>query len=176
MLLTENEVFELLQVELLHVDLLFPGALGVIVLVTLGILAFDSSSAPIFLADETLVLESLFLDVLDALDADDAVLFLEVALGHPDGTYIVHPHVMAYWCFSRVCRFYEVVIIALFLFLTSFSNYLDDVVVVLLILCLLSFNLRLWNVLFFLLVVRTFLRVLIVTWVRLLEQVYIDVY
>lgn len=146
-----------------------------IVFVTLCILAFDGGSTLIFLADEALILESLLLDILDTLNADNAILFFEITLRHPDGTYIVHPNIMAYWNFGRISRFYKVVVVAFFLSLPFLSYHLHDVVVVLLVLCLLPFHLLFHNIFLLLLIVWTFLRIFIVRRIRLFKQVDIDV-
>jgi len=94
-LLTEDEVLEFLEVELLHVDLLLAGALRVVVLVALRVLTLDRRPTSALLACEALVPEPPLLDVFNALDADHAVLLLEVALGHPNRTHVVHPDVVA---------------------------------------------------------------------------------
>lgn len=66
-----------------------------IVFFTLCLFALNSCSCTILAAHETLVFEALLFDVLDTLHADHSVLFLEVALRHPDCADIVDPDIVA---------------------------------------------------------------------------------
>lgn len=126
MLLAEDEVLEFVQIQLLHIDLLLASTLRMVVLFALGVVTFHSCPAARLVADETLITEPTSFDVFDALHADGSVLLLEVALGHPDGTDVVHPDIVAHWNIGRVGRFHKIVVVALFLPLSSFSHYPHD--------------------------------------------------
>lgn len=81
------------------------------------------------------------------------------------------PNIVTDWNISWICGFYEVIIVTFLLFFTFFSDYLDNIILILLF----SFYLLFWYVFFFLLTVWTLLRVLIVSWVGLFEEIDIDV-
>jgi hypothetical protein len=114
-------------------------------------------------------------DVLDTSDTDIAVLFLKIALRHPDCTNIVNPDIVASGNIIRVSRLDKVVIEALFFLFSLLSNHLDWLISGLLLLSLLSLDFLFDDVLFLLLVVGTFLGVFVVARIRLFEYVAIDV-
>lgn len=171
MLLAEDQILELLKVELLHVNSLFPCALWMVVFVAFWVFTFDCSSTLVLLTDKTLVFESLLFDIFDSFDADDTILFLEIAFRHPNCTDIMDPDIVTDWYISWICGFYEVIIVTFLLFFTFFPDYLDNIILIL----LLSFYILFWYIFFFLLAVWTLLRILIVCWVGLFEEIDIDV-
>ena len=153
-----------------HVDFLLPSTFGMIVLAAFRVLALDCSSTLVLLADKALAPESALVDVLDSFDADHPVFLLEVALGNPDGTNVVDPDVMAGRDCRRVGRLHKVVVVIFFLFLTSLSYYSYRCILRLFF----PFLPLLGTVLFLLFVVGTLLGVLMVEWVRLLEEVCVN--
>lgn len=102
MLLAEDKILELLKIELFHVNFLLPGALRVVVLIALRVLAFNSSAASALLAGKALTLEPLMVYVLDPLDTYHSIFLLEEAFRHPNGTDIVYPDIMAHRGVRRV--------------------------------------------------------------------------
>lgn len=74
------------------------------------IVTFHACSSLELIANQTFLLETFLIDVLDTLDVDGGVLLLEVAFGHPDGAHVVDPDVVALGFICGVGRFGEVVV------------------------------------------------------------------
>jgi hypothetical protein len=123
--LTEDKVLQLLQVQLLHVNLLLSGTLGVVIFGTLRIFTLHCSPTSCLLAGKALALKSFAVDVLDPLDTDHPVLLFEVALRHPDGADVMNPDVVAHGDIRGVCGLHKVVVIALFLLFTLLTYHFD---------------------------------------------------
>jgi hypothetical protein len=96
MLLTEYEVFKLVQIQLLHIHLFLSGTLRVIVLFTFRVFTFYSCAAARFTTNETFVAEATSLYVFDAFDTDSSVFLLKIALRYPDSANIMHPYVVTH--------------------------------------------------------------------------------
>jgi hypothetical protein len=141
-----------------------------IIFVTLWLLAFDCGSTLAFFASETFVFEPFLINIFNTFDANHSIFLLEVALRNPNGANVMNPNIMATWDSSRVSRFNEIVIVALFFFLSSFSDYFYCSFLI-----FFNFIFLFTHVLLFLLIVRTFLGILVVAWVKLFENVGINV-
>ncbi len=140
-----------------------------VIFITFSILAFNCCSTFIFFADKALVFKPFFINILNTFYTDNPILFLKIEFRHPNSTNIMNPYIMTGRNFSRISRFNKIVIVAFLLFLSSLSNYKYFI-----LLLLFTFDLLSWNILFFLFIIRTFFRILIVGWICLLKEVDID--
>lgn len=124
-----------------------------IVFIALRIFTFNCSPASILLAGKTFIFKSSFLDILNPFYAYHSILLFKIAFRHPDSTNIMHPNIMTSRYIRRICRFYEIVIVAFLFFLSPLSHNFNqrDVLI------LLSFYFLSGNILLLLLAVRTFL-------------------
>lgn len=121
-----------------------------------AVLVITLSAGPCldFLADQTFLPEPLLVDVLDALDVDEPILLLEIALGNPYGAHVMHPHKVADRLLGWVGRLGEVVVVRLLLSLGALPGV---------------------GVLLLVLVVGAPLRILVVLRVSVLEKGSVDV-
>lgn len=94
MFLAEYEVLEFFEVELFHVDFLLAGALGMVVLIALRILALHSCTAFVALANKTLIFKATLLDILNPFNTYHSILLLKVTLWYPDCADIVYPNIV----------------------------------------------------------------------------------
>ena len=146
-----------------------------IIFIAFSIFTFDCSSALIFLTNKTFIFESLLFDVLNAFYADVSILLLEIAFRNPYRAHIMNPYVMADWNLGRICRFDKIIVVTFFLFFTSLSNNSNYSLLFFFILWLsFYFNFLFRNVFLFLLVVWTFFGVFIISWIRFLEEIDVN--
>lgn len=170
MFLTEYQVLKLLKVELLHINTLLSCTLWMIVFIAFWVFTLDCCSTSILLANKALVLKPFLFDIFDSFYADYSILFLEIALGHPNCTNIMDPYIMADWYFSWICWLYEVIIVTFLFFFTFFPYNFNNLVLIF----FLSFYLFFGNVFLFLLAIWALLWVLIETWIGFFEEIDID--
>ena len=125
MFFTKDQILQLLQIQLFHINFLLSCTLRMIIFIAFSIFTFDCSSALIFLTNKTFIFESLLFDVLNAFYADISILLLKIAFRNPYRAHIMNPYVMADWNLGRICRFDKIIVVTFFLFLTSLSNNLN---------------------------------------------------
>lgn len=101
-----------------------------IIFQTILVIALDACSASGLFADETLLLKSFLVDVLDSFDVDQPIFLLKIALRYPNCTHIVHPHEVTNRLVCWVRRLRKVVVIGLIIFATARVNVLLFVLVV----------------------------------------------
>lgn len=143
-----------------------------IIFIAFRVFTFDCSTTFVLLAGETLTFESTIVYIFNSFDANNSILLLKIALWHPNRANIMHPNIVANRSIRWICWLYKIVVVALLLSLTFFSDNFNNGLANRLLLSL-YFLFR--HIFFLLLVVRTLLRVFIISRINLFKNVCIDV-
>lgn len=135
-----------------------------IILSTLWIFTFNTSSSFRFFTYKTLMFVSFFVDILYSFNIDSPIFFLKITLRNPNRTYIMNPNIMATRLVIWVGGLVKIIIIKLFFLL------------IILVFLTLRHDFVRMNILLLLFVVRTFFCILSISRIRLSPKVWIDVY
>jgi hypothetical protein len=153
---------------LLHIHFFLTSTLWMIIFITFRIFTFYSSPTSTFLTGKTLVFKSFFFNILDSFYTNYSIFLLKVAFRNPDSTNIMNPNIMTSWYSCWISWFYEVVIVTLLLFFAFFSYHFYSNLIFLTLYSLLRI------VFLFLFIIWTFLRVLVITWIKFFENICIN--
>lgn len=73
-----------------------------IILGTVFIITFDTSSSTYLLTSKTSLFKPLLVDVFDTFDIDKPIFLLEIALRNPYCANVMNPYIVAYWLIVRI--------------------------------------------------------------------------
>mgnify|MGYP003691548859 CR=1 FL=1 len=97
MVRTENQISQLFQIKLLHIDLFLPRTFRMIVFIAHRLLTLDTGSCSVLSTNIAFKLESFLIDSFYSFNVNLPVFLFKETFWNPDCAYIMAPDIVALW-------------------------------------------------------------------------------